>query len=90
MTNDRYNFLFKGGANDSAPNVNTLLSQGTPLQVPLTHILYLKAPAAFDVTNGVATAPHRAIEGLKGVDVLRGRAHLDLLASFTLAVDSEA
>ena len=44
--------------------MNPLLSQGTPLQVPLTHILYLKAPAAFDVTNGVATAPHRAIEGL--------------------------
>ena len=64
MTNDRYNFQFKGGADDSAPDVNTMLSQGTPLQVPLTHMLYLKAPAAFEVANGVATASHRTIEGL--------------------------
>ena len=64
MTNDRYNFLFEGGADDAAPNVSTLLSQGTPLQVPLTHMLYLKVPAAFGVANGVATASHRAIEGL--------------------------
>ena len=62
MTNDRYNFQFKGGADDSAPDVDTMLSQGTPLQVPLTHMLYLKAPAAFEVANGVATASHRTIE----------------------------
>ena len=64
MTNDQYIFQFEGGADDSAPNVHTMLSQGLPLQVPLTHMLYLKAPAAFNVANGVATASHRAIEGL--------------------------